>query len=146
MKKTLTFISAILLGTIVIFLLSFAQYISKKAETPEVVQEEMIVEEKIDLSGTWHSNEDFSYIVIFNANGTYEDIYNGDTLERGNWSILDSLEGEEIAMQTDFFEGPYLKKSTTDIPLYYSIFSFENNQLEMFYLDRGNVLTFSRVE
>lgn len=144
LKTTLLILLVGALILIGIGVVGFGQKVSE--ESSDVVEEAQTEDQEVvRLAGTWRSNEDFSYEVVFNENGTYQDIYGGDVLDTGEWSILEDL-GQEGWEQTPDFSGAlFLKKTTEEEPLYYAIISVSQDQLELMYL-YGSMLTFSRVE
>ncbi|OGD67283.1 hypothetical protein A2442_00740 [Candidatus Campbellbacteria bacterium RIFOXYC2_FULL_35_25] len=85
---------------------------------------------KKDFVGRWESKEDSKSVIVFNENGGFESIYDGKSIDSGNW----------------FVDGYKLINITNEEEFTYTIIFVGIERLELSYLPNGNTLSFSRIE
>ena len=104
------------------------------------------------LIGTWQSNEDNKSTIVFSLDGTLKNIYDGQVIDTGEWSLLTKLKGTEFEKLGD---GNYLKQViiSNDVDSESSIFYYSINintldekTLDLTYLSRGNTLTYTKIK
>ncbi len=105
-------------------------------------------DERTKIVGTWRSTEDSKFIRVFNADGTTEDRYEGDpsATMAGEWNIFTSTNpdpGYDRELATDT---TYLKIQSQYEALFFRVLSVSDTNLELSYLDRGNTLSFTKVQ
>ena len=103
-----------------------------------------------DIVGNWASTDDANYTVQITAGGKWTDTYKGS----------DSSNASETGMYTLFtsqapdkdFTGVlvpgivYVKVVEGQSTLYFSVLTASANELQLSYLDRGNTLSFVKVQ
>jgi len=98
-----------------------------------------------NIVGSWQSTEDAKFTRVFNNDGTTADLYDGEAVSEGTWRTFTSVNAPDTSFP--IAEGiVYLAIETTDAEtLYFSLGALTPERLELTYLDRGNLLTFTRI-
>jgi hypothetical protein len=101
---------------------------------------------RIDLEGTWVSDDDDAYVMVIKSNGLFYEMHKGQVKSSGSWLIRDSLSGTSFASQPI---GLYLQKNSLNMQamediLYYKIVSLRSEKLELSSLDKENTLHFTK--
>lgn len=137
------------------FFLGFGNFVSQRPadEVPSDTNQEEVMEDESsadtnedDLVGTWRSKDDSNAVLDIHADGTYDDVYQGEVISGGTWSVMDSLAGEGLDIDPDFENDLYLKliaSGSGEIYLY-NIAAATDSELVVTYLF-GDVLRFERV-
>jgi len=81
------------------------------------------------IQGKWISVDDANYLIVFSDN-TKTDYYDGEITSEGTYTIS----GDSLLVES---EGEAFK---------YSILELSENELELLYLPRGNILQFTKTE
>ncbi len=141
------------LALLIFFFGGFANKVSERITTNEAPQEEAEVTEESgdvdgdDLVGTWRSSDDEKYTMAIQADGDYEEFYDGSPVSEGTWSIFtDISEKGFVAGDFSFANELYLEKKDADTgeSFYYNIAAVSENELIITYLF-GDVFRFERV-
>ncbi len=113
-------------------------------ETPTVVQEQGSVSVQVERSiiGVWRSTLDPKFTREFRADGAVIDAYEGVEPGQGTWELFTNPTGENVPVIPD---AVYLKVVGGGIPLYFTVTSVSDTNLELIYIDRGS-LSFVRVQ
>lgn len=111
------------------------------------VEQDMTIAVNENIVGTWISLDDNKFIREFRSDGTTVDIYEGEEVSKGKWLVFT----HENGIATDFpqtKEDVYIKIEDIDPSgtLYFSLAKLTPEELELIYMDRGNVLRFSRTQ
>lgn len=100
-----------------------------------------------DIIGSWQSTDDDKFIREFKEWGVIVDRYEATESTEGTWSVFTSASGIETPFpQTD--GAVYFKVVMDDFPeeiLYFELAKLTPEELELFFLGRGGVLSFTRV-
>lgn len=119
--------------------------------TPSVPVFETSVSEAADVManivGTWQSNDDAAFIREIRNNGTIVDTYTGEDPSEGLWMVF-TKEIPDTAFVGTIEEGAvYLSlMMSEDERLYFKVVKADGQSLDLIYLDRGNALSFSRIQ
>lgn len=147
MKKTLKTFS--LLAFIPTFLVGCSILPKEKTPSqpkPQIQEEQKATEEietkkelsvdrvKTSIIGQWRSVDDEESELVFYNDESFFDLYNGDEVGDGNWTI-----------RKDDQLGLLLEKTIDEDVSTYSILNINEDQLTMSYLARGNTLKFMRI-
>ncbi|QSH39382.1 hypothetical protein JXR01_03740 [Candidatus Kaiserbacteria bacterium] len=123
---------------ILIALIGIAWYYvsSDTNKAPEPTQTDVVaVTEK--MVGEWKSVDDEKSVVVFNANGTTMDIYDGEQLAQGVWEVFETTPQES--------SGPRLRTTINGEEFDYTIWNVDETELVINYSARGNTLRYTRV-
>ena len=94
------------------------------------------------IVGRWQSTQDEKAVIVFNADGTTQDLYDGEAVSSGTWQV-DTVGVEGI----DFNPTGVFRHSTSEGQGYdYAVLAAGDTQLTLSYLARGNTLNYVRVE
>ncbi len=92
-----------------------------------------------DIVGTWQSTEDPKAVVVYKADGTVEDRYDGEVMSTGTWELYADGEAE-------YDPSSVFLRTTIDGETYeYAVLDSGESQLTINYLARGNTLDYERV-
>jgi len=94
------------------------------------------------IVGEWQSTDDEKSVRIFKADGTISEVYDGEELSGGTWSIFTEVGTEPVPAIPG---ATYLKIVDGDEAYYFSVAEVSAQSLALIYLDRGGVLTYTRV-
>lgn len=95
-------------------------------------------------AGKWRSDEDAKYELEFSADGSFVEYYDGKETEKGAWLEMPSL-GDEASNYGDLgLSGLFLKLERGDGPYLYKVLKADSASLQLIYLGRGNILSFTR--
>ena len=100
------------------------------------------------LIGVWQSEGDVNFVREFRADGTIVDEYGGPEHAEvsGTWSEF-SAEKPVGGVNFPLEEGAIYIRATFDGELYnYRVVSVTDTALELIYMDRGGVLSFTKVQ
>lgn len=103
------------------------------------------------IVGSWQSLDDPQSVLHFQSNGEMQDIYSGGAVnELGTYQVFDSgnslpTEITELGENIDS-AGVYLRQSFGPEDYYYLIDALDLNSLSLFYLPRGNILEYRRID
>jgi len=86
------------------------------------------------LTGTWQSIDDAKSVVRYTEDGTMADIYDGEELGSGTWSMKQGH--RKSAMLTTMMNGEEYT---------YQIEELTESELIMIYMPRGNVLRYNKI-
>jgi hypothetical protein len=114
---------------------------SVKPETTQVVGESM--------QGTWQSTDDAKSVREFKADGTFTDSYDGEVVGTGTYTVFTQamLNGVTVSFPLDASAVYAQLSDSTAGPLNFRVtMSADANTLQMYYMDRGGVLNFARVQ
>lgn len=90
------------------------------------------------IVGTWRATDDEKSVVEFGADGTTRDVYDGNELSTGSWTVVTTDIGE--------LTGATVLETTINENVYrYMVWQVNENQLVLNYTDRGNTLVYTRV-
>lgn len=147
----------ILIGLLVIVLLlglGYVVYTSTLEPVEEVTAEEQstsklsATDERALLIGVWKSNEDEKFTREFRENGQVVDLYaSADTPlpTQGIWSLVTDATAEPVELPADFAMR-ILKLEFPEEAMYFGISENTNTTLDLVYLGRGGMLTFTKVQ
>jgi hypothetical protein len=114
---------------------------SVKPETTQIVSETM--------QGVWQSTDDVKSTREFKADGTFADSYDGQTVGTGTYTVFTqtNLNGVTVSFPLDT-DAVYaqLNDSSVGALNFRVTMSADANSLQMYYMDRGGVLNFTRVQ
>ncbi|PIT91457.1 hypothetical protein COU17_00505 [Candidatus Kaiserbacteria bacterium CG10_big_fil_rev_8_21_14_0_10_49_17] len=94
------------------------------------------------LVGAWQSTDDEKSVRIFNADGTLSEVYDGEEISGGSWNVFTEVGNEPVPAIPGAI---YLKIVDGEEAYYFSIAEVTAGSLALIYLDRGGVLTYTRV-
>ena len=103
------------------------------------------------LAGIWRSTEDPNYSITVTASGAWTDTYKyasstDGVSETGNYELFTS-ENPDPSFHSQVVPGvTYIKLVEGPNTFYYSVLGVTKDSLQISYLDRGNTLSFSRVQ
>ena len=97
------------------------------------------------LAGAWESTEDPNFVRTLEANGTFADTYPEEVVTTGTWSIFTHTDIPESFPYTIVEDLIYLSLDNSDVTLFFSIVEVTQNSLTLIYLDRGGILSFTRI-
>jgi len=95
-------------------------------------------DENHDVSGFvghWQSTDDVNSEVVYNADGTMQDIYSGEVLGSGTWEIPPGS-----------YAFPRLETNIDGNTYTYSVLNVESDAMSLSYLARGNTLNYRRLD
>jgi len=105
------------------------------------------------MTGTWRSTDDPKFTRTFEADGTVTDAYQGETsaTETGTYTVVDPLaEPSGVFGNTPVasLAGSTILKLTFPKSgvLYFAVKSQTESSLQLMYIDRGNILSFTKVQ
>lgn len=104
----------------------------------EPSEKEPFLEEKILLQGTWTSVDDAQSQIVF-EDDLKADLYEEELLHSDAFTITD-----ESPVVEGVQEGPYIIVGEDDDTFIYSILKLTEEELELMYLPRGNILRYAR--
>ncbi|MEN9338265.1 MAG: hypothetical protein RIQ41_579 [Candidatus Parcubacteria bacterium] len=151
MNKT----TLLLIGIAIIFAASFGvwKYTHRSAISPENALMEEHADQKVDLAevvsaqivGVWQSNNDPKFSREFFADGSSIDYYDGTISSRDRWKAFTSE--HPVATYSPLEANtPYLQMLTDDnVALTFTVTKLTPEVLELIYLDRGGMLSFTKV-
>lgn len=105
------------------------------------LDDDTLLAEREQLVGIWQSTDDQNAVIVFEKNGAYLNYYKGAKLDEGVWQ----------PHGTDYRDGQYGEglfiETNIDGELYgYVVYELTNESLVLNYLDRGNTLSYRRIE
>ncbi len=100
------------------------------------------------LLGKWVSVDDAAFTRTFNADNTFSDDYEGvpEASMSGSWSTFSATDAPEDVPYLLDDDITYLKLDAEPEPLYFTVITLSETELSMFYMERGNLLNFTRSE
>ncbi len=119
----------LLLIVIAIALLGATAYFYGNEEEVDVV----VDIDRTKLVGTWQSTDDPLSKVVFNTDGSQQDVYDNKVLGSGSWSFYEQ--------ESDVFLRTVINEETYE----YAILEISEENLTLSYLSRGNILNYKRV-
>lgn len=147
----------ILIGLLVIVLLvglGYVVYTSTLEPVEEVTSEESpssklsAADERTLLVGVWRSNEDAKFTREFRENGQVVDMYESVDMPlptQGIWSIVTDVSAEPVELAADFTLR-ILKLEFPEETMYFGLSENTTTTLDLVYLGRGGMLTFTKVQ
>lgn len=92
------------------------------------------------ITGTWRSNDDASAEVVFNEDGTTADVYDGEEIAQGSWELA-------LGAGSEYQDtGVVLTTIVNDQEYRYLVWDLNESDLVLNYVERGNTLSYTRVE
>jgi len=97
------------------------------------------------MRGTWKSLDDEKFSRTFLADGTVTDRYEGGEETSGTWQVFTANSGiaTPFTLEQDVM---YLRLVMGDETLHFSLSKLTPEELELTYMERGNLLRFSAVK
>jgi len=119
---------------------------SEAASSTDVALEPATV--ATNVVGSWQSTDDPNYTVKITAGGKWTDAYGADASasQTGTYTIFTSQNPDKDftgVLQPGIV---YIKLVEGSSTYYYSVLDASGNTLQISYLDRGNTLSFTRVQ
>lgn len=118
-------------------------YVTRNAEAPAPVIEEETIDpltaESQQLVGIWQSDQDVNAQIIFAEDGTTTDLYDGEQLSSGVWGLYTDEDAEYNP------SGLFLRSVLNGETYEYAVVELTQETLVLSYLERGNILEYSRV-
>ncbi len=98
------------------------------------------------IAGTWVSIDDPKASIIVTADGKWTDMYaDGVQPEVFPWRALSGVDAKTAAPAETFTpEATYLEVKRTEATYYYELGGIDADNLDMFYVGRGNRLAYTR--
>lgn len=88
------------------------------------------------IVGTWQSKDDVKSVVVYNNDGSSADVYDGETLGGGTWTVSGVSDGDgQVTLSV--LDGTE--------KFVYTILELDNEQLTLSYMPRGNTLKYKRL-
>ena len=102
--------------------------------------------EALALVGKWQSADDEKFTRELRADGTVTDMYEGaaDATTAGNWYQITDVSQEPVEIPA-VGDATFIKIQFEGVPLYFTVNSATETDLELTYLDRGGVMKFKRI-
>lgn len=103
------------------------------------------------IVGSWQSTDDSNYSVTITSSGKWTDSYKGSgasnsVSESGTYALFTSQNPDKTFTGTLVPGVVYLKVSEGNSVLFYSVLETSTTTLQLSYLDRGNTLSFVKVQ
>jgi hypothetical protein len=102
-----------------------------------------------NMVGTWQSTDDAKSVREFKADGTFADSYDGAVVGTGTYKVFTqaNLNGVTVSFPLDTNAAyAQLNDSTAGALNFRVAMSADANSMQMYYMDRGGVLNFTRVQ
>ena len=98
------------------------------------------------IAGTWVSIDDAKSSIVVTADGKWTDMYaDGGQPETYPWRAITGTEAKAASPTNEFTpEATYLEVKQTEATYYYELGDLDADNLEMFYVGRGNRLAYTR--
>lgn len=101
------------------------------------------------IAGTWVSIEDPKASLTVTADGKWSEAYEGvdagGTADTAPWRAISGTEAKAASPEDEFTpEATYLEVKRTEGAYYYELGAVDADNLEMFYVGRGNRLAYTR--
>ncbi len=117
-------------------------------ETPSPNLDEAAV--AANISGTWQSTDDPNYSVVATSGGKWTDTYRSDASssvsQTGAYTLFTSQHPDPDFTGVLMPGVVYLKIAEGSSTLYFSVLEASGSALQLSYLDRGNTLSFTKVQ
>lgn len=101
------------------------------------------------MTGTWKSTDDAKFTRTFSADGSVTDAYEGEAsaTDTGTWSVVDPSI-EVTGVPADALAGMTVIRINFEKSgaMFFGIKNLSETSLAMMYLDRGNILSFTKVQ
>ena len=101
------------------------------------------------IAGKWVSIDDDKSSITLTADGKWTDDYVGeaDAHEDAAWRAITGAEAKAASPENTFTpEATYLEVKRTDSAFYYELGDLDAENLDMFYVGRGNRLAYTRAK
>lgn len=99
-----------------------------------------------NVLGVWQSTDDEKSVREFHTNNVLIEKYDGEVLSQDIWTFFNGNSGTETPFpQDDGLVYLQLSSASTTEPLYFQLASLTPEKLELVYLNRGGILTYSYV-
>ncbi len=101
------------------------------------------------IAGKWVSIEDPRSSIALTADGTWTDDYDGDDAvhDTASWRAMSGVDAKVAAPEHTFTpEATYLEIKRTDGAFFYELGDIDAENLDMFYVGRGNRLAYTRAK
>lgn len=97
----------------------------------------------LNIIGSWKSNDDARFVRVFRADGTTEDRYDGEVVATGAWTAAlgANIQAEGLTFETD---AVYVRITEGNTLLNFKVVALTPEHLELIYMDRGGMLSFTR--
>lgn len=118
------------------------------ASTTQTLEQSSLSESEISrgIIGVWQSADDPSFTREFSVDATVTDTYDGvapETIE-GRWAVFTSPTGEKPPFPIG--KGiTYLRISMPEEAMYFNVTKLTEKEIELTYLDSGELVSFQRV-
>jgi len=98
--------------------------------------------------GTWKSTEDAKFVRTISSDGTFTDTYVGqpDATVTGPWTTFTSENAPDGFTYPKEADVTYLQLGLGNDALYFKVTKATDTDLELVYLNRGGVLSFTRTQ
>jgi len=142
--------SKILIAGVVIILVLVGVYFywpaKEVVEPAGVIGQESgeVAQNNSSYAGKWQSDEDARYELEISASGAFVETYDGAETDKGSWQELASLGAEAVNYGDLGTSGLFLKLERGDGPYLYKVLKADTSSLQLIYLGRGNILSFTR--
>jgi lipoprotein-anchoring transpeptidase ErfK/SrfK len=100
------------------------------------------------IAGTWVSIDDAKSSITLTADGNWTDSYSDGTKdETYPWRVISGVEAKAASPTNEFTpEATYLEVKRTEATYYYELGGVDAENLDMFYVGRGNRLAYTRAK
>ncbi|QQG37708.1 MAG: hypothetical protein HYS26_03705 [Candidatus Kaiserbacteria bacterium] len=112
------------------------------------LQQDLVVIVSESILGKWQATDDPKSARIFMENGTVTDWYENKSVSTGTWKVFTKEKPVTVAFPIEP-DTAYLQltmSGTQADNLNFKVTKMTPDQLELIYMDRGGVLTYTRVE
>lgn len=149
----------IILTAVVVLVVGAGVYLWQfRVTETEEIPSETLLEEHADQSpdlarvvsesivGRWQSNEDAKFIREFKVGGTAADYYDGKVASADTWKAFTKEKPVDTFVPLED-NTPYLQMVTEENrSLIFKVAKLTPESLELVYMDRGGMLTFTRIK
>lgn len=100
------------------------------------------------IVGQWKSNEDAKFTREFKSNGTISDSYEGKIVSTGKWQVFTSVKPLKVSFPIEA-NAVYVQMTASGSQaetLNFRVNKLTPETLELMYMDRGSVNTFTRIK
>ena len=100
------------------------------------------------IAGKWVSIDDAKSSIMVTADGKWTDSYSDGTKdETYPWRVINGVEAKAASPTNEFTpEATYLEVKRTESTFYYELGVLDAENLDMFYVGRGNRLAYTRAK
>jgi hypothetical protein len=136
-RATLAFlVIALALATVV--------WLTGSGQQPAEVATVVTPEAPALLAGSWTSEDDAQYGVVFEAGGSVVESYAGEVISRGTYRFAESPAGYSDVEHPTGHPHEFLLEDIDGERYAYRVSALTADRLEIKYLERGNTLSFTK--